>query len=1151
MRKKHKNLSLFLVIIMMINIFIPYSNIKAANDNGEDVTNKVTLEKARLWVIKDGEEKPLIDEDGNKIEPQPEVKNGDPIKVRFEWSISQENLAGTKAGDYFTVDLPDPRFADIKVDEPQDLVCSDGVVIGTYIIVNGQIITTFNEEVEKKLELKNGYFEVNGNLSGEGELHFKTEAGEIIITVDPYDKPPIPDPGEPDGTKEIDEEKLEFTKDGKQYSGKNELNWHVNINYDQLANMIAEKGITQKYKMTFEDKLVEGLEIDENNIKITAPLFVPTPEKTMSDTAITYREVDMGEIIRPNSGESYDEFYKRIKETDTPVIGIFENNIVIGFGDLPGNNVTYDSLMHEGESLEKIIDQAPDVISQEQKEHMKRVYSKEGNTKGQVLAYDISFDTIVTDKATDKVYTNEATIRWNEKDEDSSKWEIKYDSSDAGVDAVDPGELRIKKLDDKENTIPGVVFKLQKQNEEGNYVDYSPLDNGGLERTTNEEGIVEFKKLVSGFYKIVEVKSPLGYGKPIYEPNEFFEIKEGAKVGVYMEVVNPIIKPTQISIGGNKELTGRQLKDQEFSFQLLDKDKNLLQTVKNKGDEFLFADVEIPSAGTYEYTVKEEIGSGVGITYDASIFKVKVVASLNEKTNALETKITYTDMNGNKVESIKFTNTYTEPKPAKIAIGGSKKLTGRQLKDGEFSFQLLDKDKNLLQTVKNKGDKFLFADVEIPSAGTYEYTVKEEIGSGVGITYDASIFKVKVVASLNEKTNELETDITYTDMNGNKVESIKFTNTYTEPKPAKIAIGGSKKLTGRQLKDQEFSFQLLDKDDKPLQTVKNKDGKFTFADVEIPSAGTYEYTVKEVKGSSAGITYDASIFEVKVVASLNENTNALETKITYTDINGNKVESIKFTNTYTKPKPTRISIGGNKKLTGRQLKDQEFSFQLLDKDNKLLQTVKNKGDEFLFADVEIPSAGTYEYTVKEVKGSSAGITYDASIFKVKVVASLNENTNALETKITYTDMNGNKVESIKFTNTYTKPKPAEVEIEVEKVLEGRKIKPYEFFFNIKGSSKNTNYLNEYIYNGKDEIAKFGKLIFKEEGIYNYKITELNTGDRKINYDDTVYELVINVELKDNNELVAKVELDGNETTSPVKVVFTNIYRTRTIEGEKR
>ncbi|QQK08203.1 Spy0128 family protein [Miniphocaeibacter halophilus] len=795
MRKKHKKLSLFLVIIMMINIFIPFSNIRADNNIGENVTDKITLEKTILYLLQDGNKIPIIDENGNKVEPQPEIKNGDTIKIRFEWSVSKENLKDIKNEDYFTIDLPDSNFVDMKIDEPQDLICDGEFKIGTFIIKDGKIITTFNEEVEKKIELKNGYFEIEGYLISDGDLIISTEEGEITIKVDPKTDPP--GPGHGDGKNPISEDKLKFTKDGRQYQGKNKLNWHININYDQLANMIASKKITNKYNMIFEDEITDGLEIDEKSFNISTPLFVPTPEKTMSDTSITYRTVKTGEILRPNPEEKYEDFYNRIKGTSTPVIGIFDKTILIGFGSLtdeePGNGITYDGLMDEGESLNNIIDTASDLISQEQKDYMKIVYSKEGISKGQVLAYDISFDTIVTDKATDKKYVNKATIRWNEKDEDSSEWEIEFKKAESGVESVDPGELRIKKLDNENNTISGVVFKIQKQNEEGKYIDYEPLDNGELERTTNEEGIVEFKKLEPGQYKIIEVKSPPGYGKAKYIPSEFFEIRKDDKVGVYVEVVNPIIKPAKVSIKGSKELTGRDLENNEFSFVLVnDENDEERYTGKNTGTSFSITGIKIPKAGEYTYTLTEEKGRDPDINYDEIIYKVKITASINEETNELETKIEYLNENGEAIEGLPvFNNTYIEPQPIEVEIVIEKELRGRKLKANQFSFVLegIENTKDVRLITRNDEYGFgSFEKLEFKEEGVYKYKIFERKGKDSKIKYDDVIYELEVKVELNSD-NKLVAKIC---LNGSETTSpvkVKFTNFY-----GSTTIEGNKKV---------------------------------------------------------------------------------------------------------------------------------------------------------------------------------------------------------------------------------------------------------------------------------------------------------------------------------------------------------------------
>ena len=91
-----------------------------------------------------------------------------------------------------------------------------------------------------------------------------------------------------------------------------------------------------------------------------------------------------------------------------------------------------------------------------------------------------------------------------------------------------------------------------------------------------------------------------------------------------------------------------------------------------------------------------------------------------------------------------------------------------------------------------------------------------------------------------------------------------FKNIY-DPKATAVTLGANKILCGRDLKDGEFTFILKDEDGKTLQTVKNdKDGRIQFEKIEYNKAGTWKYTIEEVKGNEKDIKYDDTEYKLTV-----------------------------------------------------------------------------------------------------------------------------------------------------------------------------------------------------------------------------------------------------------------------------------------------
>ena len=224
-------------------------------------------------------------------------------------------------------------------------------------------------------------------------------------------------------------------------------------------------------------------------------------------------------------------------------------------------------------------------------------------------------------------------------------------------------------------------------------------------------------------------------------------------------------------------------------------------------------------------------------------------------------------------------NPKDKPKETKATIELDKTLTGRDLTDGEFSFELYE-GANKLQTVTNKNGKVTFAPIGYTEEGEHTYTVKEVAGNTPGITYDKTDKQVTV--KVKKDGDNLKADVAYPD---NKT----FSNTYTAPQPAKAKISASKILEGAELKNGEFNFQLLDETGKVLQTKQNAaDGTVTFDDISYSSedAGkTFHYTIKEVipESKTKGMTYDEGSIDATVTVTKDDASNTLKASVAYGD----------------------------------------------------------------------------------------------------------------------------------------------------------------------------------------------------------------------------------------------------------------------------
>ena len=331
-------------------------------------------------------------------------------------------------------------------------------------------------------------------------------------------------------------------------------------------------------------------------------------------------------------------------------------------------------------------------------------------------------------------------------------------------------------------------------------------------------------------------------------------------------------------------------------------------------------------------------------------------------------------------------NKKEKPVKTQAVIELDKVLTGRDLVDGEFSFELYE-GANKLQTTTNQSGKITFEPIEFTAEGEHTYTVKEVKGDNATIAYDAS--EKQVTIKVTRVGNALQAEVVYP-------ESKTFTNAFT-PKAANATIELTKELTGRDLVDGEFSFELYEGTNK-LQTVTNKSGKVSFESISYTAEGEHTYTVKEVKGTTPGITYDTS--EKQVTVKVTKDGNNLKATVVYP-------ESKVFTNTYSAPSPAKAQISASKILEGRALKDGEFSFTLLDEAGKVLQTKQNAADGSVAFDEisysQEDAGKTFHYTIKEVIPTSQekGMTYDQASIEVTVTVTKDDASNTINATVAY------------------------------------------------------------------------------------------------------------------------------------------------------
>lgn len=574
-----------------------------------------------------------------------------------------------------------------------------------------------------------------------------------------------------------------------------------------------------------------------------------------------------------------------------------------------------------------------------------------------------------------------------------------------------------------------------------------------------------------------------------------------------------------------------------------------------------FGTIEYTEPGTYVYKVSEKnAGTTVdGIAYSKNVAEVTVTVTPNKRGElSAAVKVTWSE-----ADETEFKNVYTaEPVESSVTdkIDVTKSLTGRDLTAGEFSFELREikgEDSELIATVKNAADgKVTFSAIKYTEIGQHTYKLYEVKGNAGGIDYDDAVYTIVTTIADNGKgqlvaTHELK--------DAKDVKSIEFKNAYTT-NATEASLAGIKNL---QVDDAltpaditgKFTFTVTGEEGAPMpaSTSVHNDvdgkvdfGKITFTLDDLNKAvgekpekreHTFTYTVTE-SGEVAGVTNDAKL--------------SREVSFTVTDDGkGNLRVSRKpdgdaaftFTNTYNvTPVETSVTeqITATKVLTGRDLKEGEFSFELVEGDKVVATGTNDAEGNITMSAVKYTEAGEHTYTLREVNGgtTSKGITYSDTKYTIEATITDNGDgtlsaTHELKSATPAT-----------FKNTYSvTPLDAELDFDLSKVISGREwTDGDEFSFTITAPDgaplPDPATVTVSKHDAKDGIAaiKFGKIRYTATGTYKYEIRENAGSTVGMTYDAHVATAEVTVTENGDGSLTANVTKKENGR-------FTNTYRT--------
>ena len=557
---------------------------------------------------------------------------------------------------------------------------------------------------------------------------------------------------------------------------------------------------------------------------------------------------------------------------------------------------------------------------------------------------------------------------------------------------------------------------------------------------------------------------------------------------------------------------------------------------------------------TFTYTVTES-GEVAGVTNDAKPPRtVSFTVTDDSKGNLRVSRKPDGDV------AFTFTNTYSVT-PVKTSvtdqIAATKVLTGRDMAEGEFSFELVEgegKDVKVVATGKNAADgKITMSPIEYTAAGKHTYTLCEVPGdANNGITYDGKTYTIETtITDKGDGTLEAKHVL-------NGADEAKFNNSY-KPNPDEFSvtdqITANKVLTGRELAAGEFSFELVEGDKVVATGTNDASGNITMSAVKYTEAGKHTYTLREVKGgtTSKGITYSDAKYTIETTITDNGD-GTLKAEHVLKD-----ATAATFENSYSvTPLETELDFGLSKAIDGRDWTDaDEFSFTITAPEGTPLPdpatvtvSKKNAGDNGIaaikYGKIRYTAAGTYKYEIRENAGNAAGMTYDSHVATAEVAVTEDGEGN-LTANVT-------KKENGRFTNKYhiELNYTAAGGLKLSKTLSGRPMTEGQFTFIVTpadAASANALGLHEGTNVYKSPAATEGtvglidilaghEVMFTQADAgktFTYTVAEKNDGQPGYTYDSAERTVTIAIADDGAGTLTATTTVSGGPNGTPVAV----------------
>ena len=673
------------------------------------------------------------------------------------------------------------------------------------------------------------------------------------------------------------------------------------------------------------------------------------------------------------------------------------------------------------------------------------------------------------------------------------------------------------------------------------------------------------------------VISPAGYIFELYETDDSYAIADNAK---------------PIKVSDATDQSGESYIHWEYVH-----DKEGTETHYYKLVEQIPADAVQNEDGTYTLN---------GVTYDTTAYEIKVVVTKDADgkisreiyVNGSADYQQFEGSGGTLYPWATFTNTY-DPEDATITLDVTKKLNGKSLVGGDFTFELYKVLSNnngniTVETtpvdtaVNDENGAVVFDGIPaFDTVGSYYYKVVEQIPEGAtqnadgtytlnGVTYDISAYYVRIdVTDAGGKLTAKATVLNST--------SLVFNNVY-DVEPVQIGLSAKKILNdltaikdpARELKANEFKFTLtqVDADGRTIiggisrAAFNDASGNIAFDEFTIEDAGTYYFLAKEASGNLGGIKYDNTVYKfVVVVTDDGDGTLSTETTV-YESTDGGKTftratEAV-FENDYDVVKGVSLPVYGLKSLDGRDMEAGEFTFVLTETDaagealegGVRLEATNDANGEFVFEAINYDTEGDYYYEIAEKIPEGAtlnedgtytlnGVTYDHTTYQLSV--RVRDNGEGVLVAYAVLKTGGTVTNDLTFTNTY-EAAPAEISFQADKTLvdadgEVMALKDGQFTFHLAELINGTEHkLIEEKTNDANGDVNFESVVTLDEvKTYTFIVHEVGGGTNEdgIDYDSTRH--IYTVEVRDNGQGQLVPYINDEVVESPITSSFENEY----------